>query len=288
MSNWWVPSSLEEATKICKVAVDSSLFGDLKLSQAITLAISGAELGLGVLSSLRAFYILHGKQSMASKTCVALAMNSPDCEYFDMVESTESVATFKGKRIKGSEVVYSYSIKQANAAGLTRSTTWKKFPRQMLQARAAGGLAQALFADKLSGFSIEGVDKDEPIERKTKGGGSLPVRDVSTKPVPGNNDNPPVKPTVVDPVSASEPDVSGVSNIESNLRASIVKYNASGVAGVGKHCAQYIKSECVGLTVEDATTALKSAIKQLKEPGVALDTDLVITAAVLVLKEERE
>jgi hypothetical protein len=63
----------------------------------------------------------------------------------------------------------SWTIKDAERAGLTSNPTWRKFPRQMLKARCISEAVRAIYPGVLSGlYAPEEVQEFAPIQSHTE------------------------------------------------------------------------------------------------------------------------
>ncbi len=153
------PKSIQEAMELCQYLIKSRFLPEsIKTpEQALAIMVTGRELGLSTMQSLRTIHVIKGKPTMSADLMVALSKRHPDCEYFRCLESTNQVATYETKR-KGSEAVQrSFTMRQAQTAQLTGNPTWKKFPEAMLRARAKSDLARDEYPDIVMGI----YDPDE-------------------------------------------------------------------------------------------------------------------------------
>lgn len=80
-------------------------------------------------------------------------------------ECNDKICTLKGKRIDNQdEIEVSFSIEDAQKAGLASRDVWKKYTEDMLYARALSRLARRLFPDVIGTAYVEGEVKDEQIK----------------------------------------------------------------------------------------------------------------------------
>ncbi len=115
--------------------------------------LTGQELGLAPLQSLRSIHVIDGKPSMSADLMGSLCMRHAACEYLTMTESTDKVATYEAKR-RGvpKPVVLSFTSEQAKVAGLTGKGNWAKYPAAMLRARCLSAICRAVFPDAVGGI----------------------------------------------------------------------------------------------------------------------------------------
>lgn len=120
----------------------------------ILLAIYKAnDLGIAIAEAFQHLYIIDGKVGMEAELMAAVVQRRKDvCDYFRMVESTETQAVYEAKRVDHPKpIVMRYTIQDASAAGLTNKGNWKAHPKSMLRARCISHLIKANFQDCLSG-----------------------------------------------------------------------------------------------------------------------------------------
>jgi hypothetical protein len=118
--------------------------------------MAGHELGLSPMSALRTIHVVKGKPVLSADVMAGLALSSGLASYFRCVESTAQVATYETHR-KGdpSPVRLSFTIQQAQQAGLAGGDNWRKYPDAMLRARAKAALARDVYPDALAGCYTE-------------------------------------------------------------------------------------------------------------------------------------
>jgi hypothetical protein len=162
--------AFEPASGDAALAMARTLVASRMLPKTVTTAeaafaiiVTGRELGLTAMQSLRGIHIIEGKTVLASDTMLALVLRDPRCERFTLVESTASIATYEAKRVGAPPVCMSFTMVQAVTAGLAGKDNWKKFPDAMLRARCIAALARAVFADIFLGvYEIDEMARVEP------------------------------------------------------------------------------------------------------------------------------
>jgi len=163
------PGSIPEAVSLATLLHKSGLLSaDIKTPEAaFAIIMAGRELGLTAMQSLRSIYIVKGKIGLSADLMVALCKNSPDCEHFTLVESTDKVARYVAKRKGEEETAMEFTMEEARLANLANGGSWKSYPKAMLRARCASALARAVFPDKTMGIydstsgEIDEVAKDK-------------------------------------------------------------------------------------------------------------------------------
>lgn len=154
------PSTMTELKDFAKMAADSGFFGAATPQQALMIAMAGKDLGFSYTQSLRFFDVIKGKPSLKADGIVAACLARPEvCEYFDVIELTATKAVYETKRKGRPAVRYSYTIEEAQAAGLVNDM-YKKHPKRMLSARCKAYLGRDVYPDILGGL----LEQDEARE----------------------------------------------------------------------------------------------------------------------------
>lgn len=159
------PRGFEELMVQCKVIAASTLIPRALQGKPADLAIitmTGRELGLGAMTSLRGLHVIEGKAVMSAELMAGLVQsNRSTCSWFRMVESTDKIATYETLRVgHPAPTKMSFTIEQATKAGLTGKNNWRTHPAAMLRARCAAALARAVYPDLVLGV----YDPDEAQE----------------------------------------------------------------------------------------------------------------------------
>ena len=164
------PQTMDEAIKFSEVISKSGLVPkdyQGKPANCLVAIQWGMELGLAPLQALQNIAVINGKPSVYGDSLLAMVRADDRCMG---VEETQEggVATCIVKRRlpDGSieEVKRTFSMKQAQQAGLSNRPTWKAYPDRMLQHRARGNALRDAFPDVLRGIitSEEAQDIEEP------------------------------------------------------------------------------------------------------------------------------
>lgn len=175
------PADWEAAIRFAKIAVASRLLPkSVATPEAACIIIAtGRELGMTAMQSLRSIHVIEGKPTMSADLMVALVKRSPACESFRLVESTPTVATYSTSRRGEGETRMSFTMAEAQAAGVTGKDNWKKYPAAMLRARAASALCRAVYPDVLlSVYETDEIQSGAGVPEYT----TEPVRYVEAEP----------------------------------------------------------------------------------------------------------
>lgn len=121
--------------------------------------LTGQELGLGAMQSIRGIHVIDGKPAMSADLMGALCVRRRDiCEYVSLVESTPQRAVYETKRVGAPKPTrLTWTIEQAQAAGLRGKGNWSRYPDAMLRARCLSALCRAVYPDLVAGV----YDPDE-------------------------------------------------------------------------------------------------------------------------------
>ena len=114
----------------------SGFFSDIKTqAQAMVKVMAGAEIGLPPFASMSGIHIVQGKPVLGANLIATLVKNDPRYDY--RVKRSDGEVCILAWYENGKPVgESSFTIQEANAAGLTGKQTWKAYPSDMLFARA--------------------------------------------------------------------------------------------------------------------------------------------------------
>lgn len=151
------PRDRSEAWALAKVAVESGFFAVKNPAEALVILMTGRELGLTAMQSLRGIYIVKGRPMVSADAMVACVMADPRCELWQPVESTDQRSVIRTKRRGMAEpVTGTFTMDDAKAAQLTGSDMYRKYPRVMLRHRCAAELVREVYPDIILGIFCEG------------------------------------------------------------------------------------------------------------------------------------
>lgn len=130
---------------------------------AITACILyGYEIGIGPMQSLRSIDVIQGRPTPSAELLRAMIYAAGHEMW--VVEATGTRVVVAGRRAGSNrEVAVTWTSEMARAAGLNTKETWRKFPRQMLFARATSELARVLFPDAIRGLGNLDDTADVPV-----------------------------------------------------------------------------------------------------------------------------
>src|SRR5215831_1224397 len=139
--------------------VPEALRGDPAAIAAVMLA--GQELGLKPMASLRMVVLIRGRTALTAEAQRGLVTSEGHELWFD--ESTVTRAIAAGRRRDSDRVArITWTLDDAKRAGIAGGENWRRYPAEMLRARASAALARAMFADVIGGIPASEEIEDEP------------------------------------------------------------------------------------------------------------------------------
>ena len=119
-----------------EVFVQSGFFADTQQkSQAIVKVLAGREIGLSPVESMTGIHIIKGKIALGSNLMAAGVKKSKKYDY-KVITHTEKECVIKFYEGKEEIGTSSFSLEDAKQAGVLHNDVWKKYPKNMLFARA--------------------------------------------------------------------------------------------------------------------------------------------------------
>lgn len=179
--------------------------------------LTGREVGLSPMASLRSIDVVHGTPALRAIALRGLVLARGHDMW--LIESTTTRAIMRGQR-KGSPHVQevTWGIQQARDLGIAGRPQWRQQPAAMLVARATAALARLIAPEALLGlpyvveelddqdFAGAGLSGDEPTEarprRRTAKRTVRPVVESQLPPDPA----PAAEPDVLPPDTAPQPE----------------------------------------------------------------------------------
>lgn len=168
------PEAWTLATRIAGTEfVPSALRG--KPEAVLAAMLTGHELGIPPMQSLAKIHVIDGRPAMAAELMRALILRAGHDIWVE--ESTPTRCTVVGRRAGSPrESKVTWTMDDAKRAGLDGRQNWRKYPGDMLLARATAKLARSVFADVIAGvsYSIEELTDGELVD-DVPGGSVTPM-----------------------------------------------------------------------------------------------------------------
>lgn len=154
-------------SQMAHAIADSKLFGIQTPAQALALGLLCQAEGRHPAEAARDYHIINGKPSLKSEAMLARFQQAGG--RVEWHEYTHEAVSGTFTHPQGGTLKVSWTIKDAERAGLTGNPTWKKFPRQMLKARCISEAVRGIFPGVLSGlYAPEEVSEFGPIQAQTE------------------------------------------------------------------------------------------------------------------------
>jgi hypothetical protein len=171
----YIPTTLEEIFRYAKLLSESTIVpADYrgKPANIVVTIQKGLGLNLAPLQSLECYSIIQGTPAIKSTAYAGLAMRTGELEKHSEVvhkndEGKVTAADVTIKRKGHDAHVESFTMEQAEKAGLTKNANYNKFPERMLLARANSFAFRKEFADIFMGVGYSAEElQDIPHEEK--------------------------------------------------------------------------------------------------------------------------
>ena len=156
--------NISELMTIGKAMSASGYFTDARdANQAIVKILAGREMGFGPFAAMSDIHFIQGKPVVGANLMAAAVKSHPKYDYrvtvnIDLEVSIEFYQ--EGKSIG----VSSFTMDDAKSAGLQNKDNWRKFPRNMLFARAISNGVRWYCPDVFSGAAVYTPDEFDVVE----------------------------------------------------------------------------------------------------------------------------
>jgi len=147
---------MDVVSRQMKSLVDSGFLPKTVNSPQKAFAISqmGKELGIPPMTAFSSIHVINGKPSLSADAMYALIMTKIPTAVINLVATTNEKCVIEARRDKEHKfATISFTMADAETAGIAGSPTWKKYPRALLRSRCIAEMARALFPDALLGFT---------------------------------------------------------------------------------------------------------------------------------------
>jgi hypothetical protein len=166
--------------------------------------LTGREMGLGPMTSLRGIHIVEGRPSLTAEMLAARILAAG--HRIEWKESNDDRATVRVERADGlSEAEVTWTMKDATRAGLAGKKVWQQYGRRMLQHRALTEAASMACPDVSLGLDVETVAEDGRPASST----TVTVHRIDPTPEPASGPPEPVEdhpePVVIEAEVIAEP-----------------------------------------------------------------------------------
>ena len=189
MNELLIIKTMDDAERAARAMSASGFFADTKLAaQAVVKILAGAELGFGPFASMTGVNIIQNKPVLAANL-IAAAVNRSGKYHYRVVTMTNAECVldfFEGKEKIGTS---KFTMEDAGLAGLAGKDNWKKYPKNMLFARAISNGQKWFVPDAFNGATVYTPDEMGASEDAEGNVVGLPVIEahITTEPVPVEN-----------------------------------------------------------------------------------------------------
>jgi len=137
-----------------------------KPDDIMLILLTGRDLRLQPTVALNKIHVIDGKPTCSAELMAALVNRQPGMRLWPDAGNSAERATARATR-NGQEVEFTFTIQDAQRAGLAGKGTWAKFPQFMLWARAVSGLVRMAFPDVLVGVTYTPEEMGATVNPET-------------------------------------------------------------------------------------------------------------------------
>jgi hypothetical protein len=175
------PPDVGQTLSLGEVLTRSGLFSDVRdAAQAVVKILAGRELGVGPVASMAGLNVIKGRVTLSAHLMAALIRRSRryDFRVQRLDDQGCEIEYRMGKEVIG---LSSFTIDDARKAGLASGDNWRKYPRNMLFARAMSNGARWYCPDVFGGpvYTPEELDAQVVLAHD-----DMPTSDSNPSPVP--------------------------------------------------------------------------------------------------------
>jgi hypothetical protein len=152
-------ATFDDAERAARAMAGSGFFQDARqANQAIVKILAGQELGFGPFASMTGVAIIQGKPAIGANLQAAAVKRTGKYNYrvIEMTNEACELEFYEGGQVVGKS---RFDMKDAAAAGLSSKDNWKKFPRNMLFARAISNGIKWYAPDIFNGATVYTPDE---------------------------------------------------------------------------------------------------------------------------------
>jgi hypothetical protein len=166
-------NDLDYFKSLAAVAVKSGNYTGMTEATLLNLMLSAKDLGVSPMKAINGgFYVVNGKVCMSTALMADRIRKAGHS--VKITEWNEEKCTIIGIRKDNNDSVkLDFTMKDAERAGLLKSPTWQKWPKNMLYNRAMSTLARVLFSDVVGNayseeerFDIQNVPAEKRPEEE--------------------------------------------------------------------------------------------------------------------------
>lgn len=154
-----VINSMEDVERAAKAMSASGFFPDSKeFAKAIVKVLAGRELGFGAFASMTGVAVIQGKPVIGANLLAAAVKQTGKYNY-RVKQHTNDVCEIIFLENNKEVGISKFTMEDAKGAGLTSKDNWKKYPRNMLFARAISNGQKWFAPDVFNGVTVYTPDE---------------------------------------------------------------------------------------------------------------------------------
>lgn len=154
-----VINSMDDVERAAKAMSASGFFPDSKeFAKAIVKVLAGRELGFGAFASMTGVAVIQGKPVIGANLLAAAVKQTGKYNY-RVKQHTNEVCEIVFLENNQEVGISKFTIEDAKNAGLTSKDNWKKYPRNMLFARAISNGQKWYAPDVFNGVTVYTPDE---------------------------------------------------------------------------------------------------------------------------------
>ncbi len=138
-----------ELNDMAVAVAKSGMLGTKSVEDALTIMLVAQSEGKHPGSVIKDYHIINGKPTMKADAMLARFQQAGG--RVEWGQLSNEIAEAKFYHEAGGTVTISWTIQDAEKAGLTKNATWKKFPRSMLRSRVVSEGVRTVYPAVISG-----------------------------------------------------------------------------------------------------------------------------------------
>lgn len=152
------PNTIDEAWRLATMTIRAAIMPQWgRPEQAAMVMLAARERGIPAFTALQNAHVVKGKLGWSAAMLASMVMQDPECEYFEIVESTPTQATVASKQRGRPEKRLTYTLAEAKQAGLlVDGSQWSKRPATMCRWAAFREAARAFWPHRTTGMYTPG------------------------------------------------------------------------------------------------------------------------------------
>lgn len=175
------PAEFTVLKEIASMAVKSGLLpSSIKTAeQACIIALKGRELGIPPMVAFAQISVINGKPCMSAELMLSQIYKTNPAAVINFLKNDNKECVIEASRKHSRTSTWSFTLEDAQNAGLLGKQVWKQYPAAMLRARAISAMARAVFPDALNGVSYTPEELGAEVEIDDDG--TERIKDVTPK-----------------------------------------------------------------------------------------------------------